>query len=57
MAKSQPMNVWEEFNPDAALPESRLKVFLVDSDMTVPRERIFTGRLMSDLKLAAAMVG
>jgi hypothetical protein len=57
MAKSQPMSVWEDFNPDAAIPESRLKAFLVNSDMTVPRERIFTGRLMSELKLAAAMVG
>lgn len=48
------MNVWETFDPNAAIPTSALKAFLVNPDMTVPRERIFTGRLISDLKLSAA---
>lgn len=57
MAKTRPMDIWEIFDPKKELPASKLSEFLRASDMSVPRERIFTCRLLSDLKLAAAVAG
>lgn len=57
MPKSQPLDMWEQFDPDAPLRSSCLHDFFKDPKNSVVRERIFTHRLLSDLKVAAAMSG
>ena len=54
MAKVQPLDVWEEFDPNKTIDASRLSEFLDAPEMTVSREKMFNHLLFFELKFAAA---
>lgn len=51
------MEMLESFNPLSKMAPSKLRDFLTDSKMSVPRERVFSYRIFSDLKIASAHSG
>jgi len=55
LAKSKLLDVWEEFDRDAPIKPSSLSEFMLEFSNSVSRERLFTQRLLFDLKVAAAI--